>query len=75
MVANEVRVGITTTLPIEVLIAAGLKPVDLNNLFISRGDAERAVQEAESAGFPRSTCAWIKGIYSTVKVGNHTALS
>jgi benzoyl-CoA reductase/2-hydroxyglutaryl-CoA dehydratase subunit BcrC/BadD/HgdB len=67
LVANDARVGITTTLPIEVLIAAGLKPVDLNNLFIGRGDAERAVQEAESAGFPRSTCAWIKGIYSTVK--------
>jgi benzoyl-CoA reductase/2-hydroxyglutaryl-CoA dehydratase subunit BcrC/BadD/HgdB len=48
-------------------MAAGLKPVDLNNLFIGRGDAERAVQEAESAGFPRSTCAWIKGIYATVK--------
>jgi benzoyl-CoA reductase/2-hydroxyglutaryl-CoA dehydratase subunit BcrC/BadD/HgdB len=64
---GDARVGITTTLPIEVLMAAGLKPVDLNNLFIGRGDAERAVQEAESAGFPRSTCAWIKGIYATVK--------
>ena len=41
--------------------------MDLNNLFIGRGDAERAVQEAESVGFPRSTCAWIKGIYATVK--------
>jgi benzoyl-CoA reductase/2-hydroxyglutaryl-CoA dehydratase subunit BcrC/BadD/HgdB len=67
LVAGDVRVGITTTLPIEVLIAAGWTPVDLNNLFVSRGDAERAVQEAESAGFPRSTCAWIKGTYATVK--------
>ncbi len=67
MFARDVRVGITTTLPIEVLRAAGYRPVDLNNLFIGRGDAERAVQEAESVGFPRSTCAWIKGIYATVK--------
>jgi benzoyl-CoA reductase/2-hydroxyglutaryl-CoA dehydratase subunit BcrC/BadD/HgdB len=67
LLARDVRVGITTTLPIEVLLAAGYAPVDLNNLFIGRGDAERAVQEAERVGFPRSTCAWIKGIYATVK--------
>jgi len=64
--AHDNRIGITTTLPIEVLWAAGLRPVDLNNLFVARGDAERAVQEAEGAGFPRNTCAWIKGIYATV---------
>lgn len=62
----DTRIGITTTLPIEVLWGAGFRPVDLNNLFIARGDAERAVQEAEGVGFPRSTCAWIKGIYATV---------
>jgi len=27
-------IGITTTVPIEILMAAGYKPVDLNNLFI-----------------------------------------
>jgi benzoyl-CoA reductase/2-hydroxyglutaryl-CoA dehydratase subunit BcrC/BadD/HgdB len=67
LLARDVRVGITTTLPIEVLRAAGYAPVDLNNLFIGGDDAERAVQEAERVGFPRSTCAWIKGIYATVK--------
>jgi benzoyl-CoA reductase/2-hydroxyglutaryl-CoA dehydratase subunit BcrC/BadD/HgdB len=67
LLARAVRVGITTTLPIEVLRAAGCRPVDLNNLFISRGERERAVQEAEGVGFPRSTCAWIKGIYATAK--------
>jgi benzoyl-CoA reductase/2-hydroxyglutaryl-CoA dehydratase subunit BcrC/BadD/HgdB len=67
LVARDPRVGITTTLPIEVLWAASFTPVDLNNLFIGGEDAERAVQEAERAGFPRSTCAWIKGIYATVK--------
>jgi benzoyl-CoA reductase/2-hydroxyglutaryl-CoA dehydratase subunit BcrC/BadD/HgdB len=65
--AADNRIGITTTLPIEVLWAAGLRPVDLNNLFIKRGGAEEAVREAEAVGFPRNTCAWIKGIYSTAR--------
>jgi benzoyl-CoA reductase/2-hydroxyglutaryl-CoA dehydratase subunit BcrC/BadD/HgdB len=62
--APDDRIGITTTVPIEVLMAAGFEPVDLNNFFIGREDAEHAVQEAERAGFPRNTCAWIKGIYA-----------
>ncbi len=65
--AADNRIGITTTLPIEVLWAAGLRPVDLNNLFINRGGAEEAVREAEAVGFPRNTCAWIKGVYSTAR--------
>jgi len=65
--AADDRIGITTTLPIEVLWAAGLRPVDLNNLFIDREDAAEAVAAAETAGFPRSTCAWIKGIYDTAR--------
>ena len=28
------KIGITTTVPIEVLLAAGYQPVDLNNVFI-----------------------------------------
>ncbi len=67
--ANGERVGITTTLPIEVLFAAGLRPVDLNNLFIARGDAGAAVAAAETEGFPRNVCAWIKGLYTTVIEG------
>ncbi|MDI6815539.1 MAG: hypothetical protein QMC90_05650 [Dehalococcoidales bacterium] len=31
----ENKIGITTTVPIEILIAAGYKPVDLNNVFIT----------------------------------------
>jgi len=61
------RVGITTTLPIEVLLAGGYRPVDLNNLFIARPDAGALVQAAEDAGFPRNTCAWIKGIFAVVR--------
>lgn len=63
------RVGITTTLPVEVIYAAGCVPVDLNNLFITSGDAPKLVAEAERRGFPRTACGWIKGIYSTVVGG------
>jgi len=51
----------------EVLLAAGLIPVDLNNLFISSADAWRRVARAEAVGFPRTICAWVKGIYATLQ--------
>ena len=59
-------IGITTTVPIEVLMAAGYRPVDLNNVFISDPDPERLVGIAEKAGFPINCCTWIKGIYGVV---------
>jgi len=57
------QIGITTTVPIEVLLAAGYKPVDLNNVFINDHNPERLVNIAERAGFPQNCCTWIKGIY------------
>ncbi len=60
------RVGITTTIPVEVVIAGGCIPVDLNNLFITSGRTQDMIEEAELAGYPRNICAWIKGIYSAV---------
>ena len=57
------QLGITTTVPIEVLLAAGYQPVDLNNLFIGNIERERLVSIAEKAGFPQNCCTWIKGIY------------
>lgn len=57
------QIGITTTVPIEVLIAAGYQPVDLNNVFINDPSPERLVNLAERAGFPLNCCSWIKGIY------------
>ena len=57
------KIGITTTVPIEVLLAAGYQPVDLNNVFISDPSPERLVDIAEKAGFPINCCSWIKGIY------------
>jgi benzoyl-CoA reductase/2-hydroxyglutaryl-CoA dehydratase subunit BcrC/BadD/HgdB len=56
-------IGVTTTVPVEVLLAAGYKPVDLNNLFIGDPDPDRLVGIAERAGFPQNCCTWIKGIY------------
>jgi len=61
------RVGLTTTIPVEVLLAASLTPVDLNNLFITSPDARQRVARAEAAGLPRTICAWVKGIYATLK--------
>jgi benzoyl-CoA reductase/2-hydroxyglutaryl-CoA dehydratase subunit BcrC/BadD/HgdB len=61
-----VRIGLTTTIPVEVVLAAGLIPVDLNNLFISAPDARQLVARAEAAGLPRTICAWVKGIYASL---------
>ena len=60
-------VGFTTTIPLEILIAAGKIPVDLNNIFITDPRSMELVEEAELAGFPRNTCGWIKGIYAVIK--------
>ena len=61
------RVGFTSTIPLEVLVAAGRRPVDLNNVFIGGEKSVRLVEDAEMAGFPRNVCGWIKGIYSAVR--------
>jgi benzoyl-CoA reductase/2-hydroxyglutaryl-CoA dehydratase subunit BcrC/BadD/HgdB len=60
-------IGITSTVPIEVIYSAGLRPVDLNNVFITEGQAVRLVEDAERRGFPLNMCAWVKGIYTVVK--------
>ena len=65
--APGARVGLTTTIPVEVVLAADLIPVDLNNLFIADPAALAQVSQAEAAGFPRTLCAWIKGIYAAIK--------
>ncbi|MFC1825553.1 2-hydroxyacyl-CoA dehydratase family protein [Thermodesulfobacteriota bacterium] len=59
-------VGLTTTIPVEIVLAADLKPVDLNNVFINSERPEQLLRQAESIGFSHNSCAWIKGIYSTV---------
>jgi len=57
------KIGLTTTVPIEVLIAAGYTPIDLNNLFVTSADYLAYIELAEKEGFPKSSCAWTKGIY------------
>jgi benzoyl-CoA reductase/2-hydroxyglutaryl-CoA dehydratase subunit BcrC/BadD/HgdB len=59
------KIGLTTTVPVEVIYAAGETPVDLNNIFITCSEAKHRVEEAELAGFPRNVCGWVKGLYST----------
>ncbi|MCD5405050.1 MAG: 2-hydroxyacyl-CoA dehydratase [Desulfotomaculum sp.] len=60
------KVGITTTVPIEVIYAANMVPVDLNNLFIKSDEPQKLIEEAELRGYPRNICAWIKGIYAVM---------
>ena len=61
------NIGITSSIPIEVVYAAGHTPCDLNNLFINDPDPNRFIRGAEESGFPRTTCAWIKGIYGVLQ--------
>lgn len=60
-------VGFTTSIPVEVLLAAGKRPVDLNNAFISRPEPNALVREAERKGFPSTCCAWMRGIYGVLQ--------
>lgn len=57
------RIGFTTSLPVEVLYAAGHTPIDLNNIFLSM-DSSELIHKAELFGFPRTICSWIKGNFS-----------
>ncbi|WP_319371664.1 2-hydroxyacyl-CoA dehydratase [uncultured Ilyobacter sp.] len=68
------KIGITTTVPTEVLIAAGYIPVDLNNLFITSDEYYKYIDLAERDGFPKSMCAWIKGIYGACLENNITEI-
>ena len=66
-ISVDKAVGITTTVPIEIMYAAGYVPIDLNNIFICNDESDAFVDYAEIKGLPRNTCAWIKGIYSATK--------
>lgn len=57
------KIGITTTVPAEVLLAAGYQPVDLNNVLVADPQPGRLITIAERDGFPLNCCSWIKGIY------------
>lgn len=61
------RIGITSTIPVEVIYAAGLVPVDLNNLLVSARRPMAYIARAEQEGMPRNVCAWTKGIYEIAR--------
>lgn len=67
------KIGFTTSLPVEVILAAGHTPIDLNNIFVT-GDSSRYVEQAEFEGYPRNICAWIKGLYSVALESNIDAM-
>lgn len=57
------KIAISTTLPLEILLAAHAEIVDLNNRFVTSEKAQDWLRQAEQQGFPKSLCAWIKGLY------------
>ncbi len=59
------KIGFTTSIPVEILLAAGKTPVDLNNIFINAASPQSLVDLAEEEGYPRNCCSWIKGLYAT----------
>jgi benzoyl-CoA reductase/2-hydroxyglutaryl-CoA dehydratase subunit BcrC/BadD/HgdB len=63
---REWKVGMTSTVPIEVILASGATVMDLNNALVGDASGVACVEEAERQGFAESSCAWIKGIYSWV---------
>lgn len=68
MTESRPAVGFTTTIPVEILFAGGRTPVDLNNVFISAARPSEYIRQAESDGFPRNCCSWIKGIYGVARL-------
>jgi benzoyl-CoA reductase/2-hydroxyglutaryl-CoA dehydratase subunit BcrC/BadD/HgdB len=62
----DARIGITSTVPSEIIFAAGLVPVDVNNLFIAAPDPAALVRRAKMDGFPDTTCSWICGLYGAI---------
>ena len=68
------KVGFTTTVPVEVILAANKIPIDLNNVFVNAPNSLAMVEFAEEAGYPRTTCGWIKGLYTAALDYNLEAL-
>ncbi len=58
------KIGFTTTIPVEFILASGNIPVDLNNIFVCSSNPSALIDEAQNDGLPRNLCSWIKGLYS-----------
>jgi len=61
------EIGITSTLPVEIIYAAQCIPVDLNNRFITAPEPQTLVEKAERYGLPRNICAWVKGLHTVIR--------
>ncbi|HNW36732.1 MAG TPA: 2-hydroxyacyl-CoA dehydratase, partial [Candidatus Ozemobacteraceae bacterium] len=59
--------GITSSIPLEVPLAAGRRVFDLNNRFVLAPQAVQYVRRAEQDGYPRTCCAWIRGLYGLIR--------
>ncbi|MEM3438611.1 MAG: 2-hydroxyacyl-CoA dehydratase [Thermoplasmata archaeon] len=68
------KIGLTTTVPIEPIFAGRHVPKDLNNIFITSNKSEEMVEKAEIDGFPYNSCSWIKGLYTSAIEGNFDAV-
>jgi predicted CoA-substrate-specific enzyme activase len=61
-------IGLFSTVPVEVLLAAGMQPLDLNNLFVQDANPGRFLAAADAAGVPMTVCAWTRGLYGVCKL-------
>jgi predicted CoA-substrate-specific enzyme activase len=67
---DDPRIGLFSTVPVEVLLAAGLRPLDVNNAFVGAAEPRALLDRAEAAGLPRTLCAWTRGLYAaTLELG------
>jgi benzoyl-CoA reductase/2-hydroxyglutaryl-CoA dehydratase subunit BcrC/BadD/HgdB len=64
---RDATIGLTTTVPVELIFGAGRRPLDLNNVFITSPTPGALIDDAERRGFPRNSCAWTKGVYATAR--------
>lgn len=60
---SPIPLAITSTIPVEIPMAAGVPVRDLNNVFIGDAHPQALVDAAEAAGLPHNTCTWVKGIH------------
>jgi benzoyl-CoA reductase/2-hydroxyglutaryl-CoA dehydratase subunit BcrC/BadD/HgdB len=65
MISFMAVIGFTSTIPVEVIFAAGHIPLDLNNIFVAHENPSALVARAKLDGFPDTTCSWICGLYGT----------
>jgi len=56
-------VGFTSSIPLEILLAAGRQPLDLGRHFLGADAPRELVEEADFAGFPPEAGCLLRGIY------------